>query len=215
MEHHSLVPEYHLVHLTHHLSRRHVPSSHQKNQNQLNQGKTPHEKTRTKPWRTETEPPSLLNDEMFVRARETIKDVDLIGDLNKTVELSFDVSDSKSSESDSASESDALSEASDAEVLVKNQEEGVHKIELEAFGKSMKLVLRRQEGLLKKDGLKMWNVLRNESQPHGVDYEEMKSVSLILLFVAFVCRLLTSRLACHWNRASIRTDNDKRLFYKR
>lgn len=174
VEHHTLVPEYHLVHLTHHLARRHINSSHQKNQ--LPQGKTPHEKSRTKPWKTETEPPSLLNDEMFVKARETLKDVDLIGDLNNTVNISFDVSNSKSSESDSASESDALSEASDVE-LVGDQEEGVHKIELEAFGKPMKLVLKKQEGLVKKDGLKVWEVLKNDTHPHGVDYEELESVS--------------------------------------
>ncbi|XP_039745076.1 uncharacterized protein LOC120637848 isoform X1 [Pararge aegeria] len=166
VEHQSHVPIYHVVHLTHHLSRRNIPSSHSSNSNSLNPGKVPHEKI-SKQTKTFS-PPSLLNDEMFIRAKEYIKDVDLIGDLNNTVSVEFNVTNS-SEISDSASDGD------DKEHMVENQEDGVHKIELEAFGKQLKLVLKRQEGLVKKDGLRMWKVLTNDSQPHGVDYEEMKS----------------------------------------
>ncbi|KAI5638410.1 metallo-peptidase family m12B reprolysin-like domain-containing protein [Phthorimaea operculella] len=142
VDHHSQVPEYHLVHLTHHLARRNIPTSHHTNSHSPTSSKTPHEKYQKakKNWKTETSPPSLLNDEMFIKAKELIKDVDLIGDLNSTV-----------------------------------MPEDVHRIELEAFGKPLQLNLRKQEGLFKKEGLKMWRALRNESQPHGVDYEELES----------------------------------------
>lgn len=173
VEHHSQVPIYHLVHLTHHLARRHIPSSHSSNSHTLNSGKVPHEKI-SKPTKTNN-PPSLLNDEMFIKAKEYIKDVDLIGDLNNTVSVQFDVSNS-SEISDSASDGDT-------EHTVENQEDDVHKIELEAFGKQLKLVLKKQEGLVKKDGLRMWKVLTNESQPHGIDYEEMKTVSFLILSI--------------------------------
>ncbi|XP_064292754.1 A disintegrin and metalloproteinase with thrombospondin motifs like isoform X2 [Plodia interpunctella] len=167
VEHHSLVPDYHLVQLTHHLSRRNIATSHPTNSHSLNPSKIPHEKTqkeKTK-WKTETSPPSLLNDEMFVKAKEFIKDVDIIGDLNNTVSVDFGVTNS-SEVSDSES-------ASDEEHVVDGQELDVHRIDLEAFGKQMNLVLKRQEGLVKKDGVKMWRALNNVTQPHGVDYEEM------------------------------------------
>lgn len=174
VEHHSLVPEYHLVQLTHHLARRHITGTHH---NTLTQTKTkiPHEKPSKNPWKTETSPPSLLNDEMFIKAKENIKDVDIIGDLNNTVSVNFDVT--KSSES---SNSAVLS---DLERLVDGQQLDVHKIDLEAFGKQLKLVLKKQEGLLKKDGLRMWKAHQNETQPHGVDYEELISVSDFIFFI--------------------------------
>lgn len=167
VEHHSLVPDYHLVSLIHHMARRNIPSGHPSNTHSLNPGKIPHEKTASKPWKTETSPPSLLNDEMFVKAKEYIKDVDIIGDLNNTVSVQFSVSNS----------SEVSEDDSDKEHAVEDQDEDVHKIEMEAFGKKLNLVLKKQEGLFKKEGLKMWKVLTNESQPHGVDYEEMASVS--------------------------------------
>lgn len=107
---------------------------------------------------------------MFLKAKENIKDVDLVGDLNNTVPVQFSVSNS--------SESDSDSELSDREHHVEGQENDVHRMEFEAFGRQLKLVLKKQEGLVKKDGLKMWRALTNESQPHGVDYEEMISVSV-------------------------------------
>lgn len=103
---------------------------------------------------------------MFVKAKEYIKDVDIIGDLNNTVSVQFganssEVSDSASSESDD-----------------------VHRIDLEAFGQQMQLNLKKQEGLFKKEGLKMWRTMTNDSQPHGVDYEELEMVSFFcLLFI--------------------------------
>ncbi|CAG9570725.1 unnamed protein product [Danaus chrysippus] len=145
VDHHSLVPNYHLVHLTHHLERRNIATS-QSHQNSFSSGKTPHEKTKSKP-----EPPSLLNDEMFAKA-DKYKDA-IIGDLNSTISVKFN---------ETSTEVDDLGR-------------DVHNIDLEAFGRQLKLVLKKQEGLLKKDGLRMWKVLTNESQPHGVDYEEMKS----------------------------------------
>lgn len=179
VEHDTLVPEYHLVKLTHHLARRHIAGTH--HSNTITQGKTkiPHEKPSKNPWKTETSPPSLLNDEMFVNAKENIKDVDIIGDLNNTVSVNFDVSNS-SEISDSAV-------LSDLERLVEDQELGVHKIDLEAFGKQLKLVLKKQEGLLKKDGLRMWRAHQNATQPHGVDYEELISVSLQFTDFIFLC----------------------------
>lgn len=169
VEHHSNVPKYHLVHLTHHLSRRNVAASHPSNShNQMpSSGKVPHEKI-TNPA------PSLLNDQMYVKARKHIKDVDIIGDLNNTVNLQFSVSSSSDSVSDG-----------DKEHAVEDQEDDVHRIELEAFGKQLKLVLRKQEGLVKKDGLKIWRALTNESLPHGVDYEEMETVSN-LMYIFFM-----------------------------
>ncbi|XP_073962993.1 sol narae metalloprotease isoform X2 [Choristoneura fumiferana] len=147
VEHQESVPDYHLVHLTHHLARRHIPGTNA-NAFTKNEGKIPHEKHNK--YKTETSPPSLLNDEMFKAGG--LKDV--IGDLNDTVSVNFGVG---SSESDTSSE--VLSD--------------VHKIDLEAFGKQLSLVLRKQEGLVKKEGLKMWRAVTNETQPHGVDYEEM------------------------------------------
>lgn len=180
VEHHNLVPEYHLVHLTHHLSRRHIPADHAINSHTSNPGKVPHEKTqKPKPtWKTETSPPSLLNDEMFVKAKEYIKDVDIIGDLNNTVSVQFGVSNSSE-----VSDSDiSASEFGDKEHTVDGQDLDIHRIDLEAFGKQLNLVLKKQQGLLKKDGLKMWRALTNESQPHGVDYEEMTSVSNLFTY---------------------------------
>lgn len=98
--------------------------------------------------------------------------MDIIGDLNSTVSIEFGVSNS-SEESNSDSESDG-----DIEHVAEDLDPEVHKIQLEAFGKQLQLVLRKQEGLVKKDGLKMWRTLTNESEPHGVDYEEMTSVSV-------------------------------------
>lgn len=167
VDHLSHVPQYHLVHLTHHLSRRNIPTSHSSNSHSPNTGKVPHEKI-SKSTKSDN-PPSLLNDEMFVKAKENIKDVDIIGDLNNTVSVQFNVSNS-SEVNDSVS-------VGDTEHPVEDQGDDVHKIELEAFGRLLKLVLKKQEGLVKKDGLKMWRVLTNDSQPHGVDYEEMSSVS--------------------------------------
>lgn len=173
VEHHSNVPKYHLVHLTHHLSRRNIATSHSSNSHSrtTSSGKIPHEKI-SKPA------PSLLNDQMYVKAKQHIKDVDIIGDLNNTVNLQFNVS----------SSSDSVSEG-DKEHAVEDQEDDVHRIEMEAFGKQLKLVLRKQEGLVKKDGLKMWRALTNESQPHGVEYEEMQtvSVSIFFLYSMFIC----------------------------
>nr|XP_049701719.1 A disintegrin and metalloproteinase with thrombospondin motifs 16 isoform X3 [Helicoverpa armigera] len=168
VDHHTLVPPYHLVQLTHHLARRHVTPGHQTNVITPTNTKVPHEKPSKKQWKTETSPPSLLNDEMFVKAKENIKDVDIIGDLNNTVSVNFDVT-------NSSEISDSASVLSDLERLVEGQEVDVHKIDLEAFGRQLKLVLKKQEGLLKKDGLRMWKAHQNESQPHGVDYEELVS----------------------------------------
>ncbi|XP_046973286.1 uncharacterized protein LOC124539958 isoform X3 [Vanessa cardui] len=165
VDHHSNVPQYHLVHLTHHLSRRNIPTSHSSNSHSLNSGKIPHEKI-SKSTKSNSQP-SLLNDEMFIKAKNYIKDVDIIGDLNNTVSVQFNVTNS-SEVSDSVSDGDS-------EHPVEDQEEDVHKIELEAFGRLLKLVLKKQEGLVKKDGLRMWRVLTNDSQPHGVDYEEMNA----------------------------------------
>ncbi|KAL4716479.1 hypothetical protein ACJJTC_015907, partial [Scirpophaga incertulas] len=169
VEHHSLVPDYHLVTLTHHLARRNIPSGHPLNTHATNTVKVPHDKSQTKSqrkWHTETSPPSLLNDEMFIKAKENIKDVDIIGDLNNTVSLHFGLT-------NSSEISDNESSSSDKEHVVEDQEVDVHKIDLEAFGKLLNLVLRKQEGLFKKEGLKVWKATTNESQPHGVDYEEM------------------------------------------
>ncbi|XP_072948406.1 A disintegrin and metalloproteinase with thrombospondin motifs like isoform X2 [Epargyreus clarus] len=165
VEQHSHVPQYHLVQLTHHLARRNIPTGHQANSHSTNPKKIPHEKP-SKPWKTEN-PPSLLNDEMFIKAKQYIKDVDIIGDLNNTVSVHFSASNSSENISDS--------EIGDREHTVEGQEANVHKIDLEVFGKQLKLVLKKQEGLVKKDGLRLWRALSNESQPHGVDYEEMSS----------------------------------------
>ncbi|XP_026728209.1 A disintegrin and metalloproteinase with thrombospondin motifs 1 isoform X3 [Trichoplusia ni] len=166
VEHHSMVPEYHLVQLTHHLARRHVAPNHHTNSLTPGNTKIPHEKTTKHQWKTGTSPPSLLNDEMFVKAKENIKDVDIIGDLNSTVSVTFDVT-------NSSEVSDSASVLSDLERLVQGQELDVHKIDLEAFGRQLKLVLKKQEGLIKKDGLRIWKAHQNETQPHGVDYEEL------------------------------------------
>ncbi|XP_061723933.1 A disintegrin and metalloproteinase with thrombospondin motifs like isoform X1 [Cydia pomonella] len=147
VEDHSSVPQYHPVHLTHHLARRYILPT-KTNTLPGNSGKVPHEKHHI--YKTETSPPSLLNDEMFKVA--DLKDE--VEDLNSTVSVDFDV---KSSESESDSDSD------------------VHRIELEAFGKPLKLALKKQEGLVKKDGLKLFRVVGNETEPHGVDYEELSS----------------------------------------
>lgn len=148
VDHHSLVPDYHLVHLIHHLERRNIATSQTHHPNSFTSGKTPHEKSKSKP-----EPPSLLDDEMFTKV-DKYKD-DIIGDLNSSISLNFNETSGE----------------------VDDRARDVHNIDLEAFGRQLKLVLKKQEGLLKKDGLRMWRVLTNESQPHGVDYEEMKSVS--------------------------------------
>ncbi|XP_037296718.1 A disintegrin and metalloproteinase with thrombospondin motifs 16 isoform X3 [Manduca sexta] len=161
VEHHSRVPEYHLVQLTHHLSRRHIATSHSTNSHNATSSKIPHEKNFKE---KAPSPPSLLNDEMFVKVKEYIKDVDIIGDLNNTVSVRF---------GDNSSVSDSEGVLSDKVHAVEDQDLDVHKIDLEAFGRQLKLVLKRQEGLFKKDGLKVWRALKNESQPHGVDYEEM------------------------------------------
>lgn len=173
VDHHSHVPEYHLVQLTHHLARRHIDNGHPFNSHQPRQGKIPHEKTSkpTKTWKTDNNPPSLLNDEMFVKAKKYIKDVDIIGDLNNTVSVHFGVSNS-SDISDSETD-ETNGELLDLEHVDDDQDDGVHKIDLEVFGKLLKLVLKKQESLLKKNGLKMWKAMTNESQPHGVEYEEM------------------------------------------
>ncbi|XP_049879862.1 uncharacterized protein LOC126376487 isoform X2 [Pectinophora gossypiella] len=164
VDHHTLVPEYHLVHL-HHLARRNIPHSHPTNTHTNNPTKIPHEKYQKpfKSWKTETSPPSLLNDEMFVKAKEYIKDVDIIGDLNNTVSVQFGVSNSSESVSEEVNDD------------VKSELDDVHRIELEAFGRQLSLNLKKQEGLFKKDGLKVWEVMKNDSQPHGVDYEELET----------------------------------------
>lgn len=174
VEQHSHVPQYHLVQLTHHLARRNIPTGHAANSHSTNSKKIPHEKP-SKPYKTETSPPSLLNDEMFIKAKQYIKDVDIIGDLNNTVSVQFGATNSSENSSES-------SEIGDREHAVDGQEANVHKIDLEAFGKQLKLVLKKQEGLVKKDGLRLWRALSNESQPHGVDYEEMSSVSYHFFF---------------------------------
>lgn len=161
VDHHSLVPQYHIIHL-HHLSRRHIPTSH--TNNKINNEKTPHEK-HDKKWK-QNNPPSLLNDEMFLKAKQ-LKDVDIIGELNNTVNVNF-----------SANSSEVDSEFSDLEDLQDGLEKDVHKVELVAFGRHLKLTLKKQEGLLKKDGLKLWRVEGNDTMPHGVDYVEMESVSV-------------------------------------
>lgn len=163
MDHHTLVPQYHLLQITHHLSRRHIPTSH--STNKVNNEKIPYEKI-TKKWREN--PPSLLNDEMFLRAKEHIKDVDIIGELNNTVSVNFSANSSE------------VSDLSDTEHL-KDGLEDVHRMELEAFGRQLKLTLKKQDGLLKKDGLKMWRIEGNDSQPHGIDYVEMESVSVLMV----------------------------------
>lgn len=169
IEHHTMVPNYHLVQLTHHLSRRHIITNHHANAHSGNPSKIPHEKTsKENLWKTETSPPSLLNDEMFVKAKELIKDVDIIGDLNRTVSVNFQLS-------NSSDISDSGSTLSDMERLAEGQDMDVHRIDLEAFGKQLKLVLKKQEGLVKKDGLKIWKAHQNDSMPHGVDYEELVS----------------------------------------
>ncbi|RVE45693.1 hypothetical protein evm_009663, partial [Chilo suppressalis] len=173
VEHHSLVPDYHLVSLTHHLARRNIPTSHSTNSHSTNPSKIPHEKTQNRPWKKEKNLPSLLNDEMFVKAREHIKDVDIIGDLNNTVSVEFGVSNSSEVSDNVNSGSDEDQIAEDQEHVADDQEEDVHKIDLDAFGKKMNLVLKKQQGLFKKDGLKVWKAMTNESQPHGVDYEEL------------------------------------------
>ncbi|XP_059055715.1 A disintegrin and metalloproteinase with thrombospondin motifs like [Achroia grisella] len=173
VDHHSLVPQYHLVHLTHHLSRRHITTGHAANTYSPNSSKIPHEKTTNERPTKIANPPSLLNDEMFVRAKQYIKDVDIIGDLNNTVSVEFGVT--NSSEISDSEFSGSNSENGDKEHIVTDQEDGVHRIDLEAFGKQLSLVLKKQEGLFKKDGLKVWKALTNESQPHGVDYEELNS----------------------------------------
>lgn len=188
VDHHSQVPQYHLIQITHHLARRNI--------NTVQKGaKIPHEKHQ-KPWKTDLNPPSLLNDEMFIKAKENIKDVDLIGDLNNTVSVQFKVSNSSevlSSESDISERvepgvdpemsdiehpvvDNVSSDMSDLEHLVEGSED-VHRMELEAFGRMLKLNLKKQEGLVKKDGVKLWRAVENGTQPHGVDYEEMESVS--------------------------------------
>lgn len=178
VEHHSHVPEYHLVQLTHHLSRRHIGSSHPTNSHNQSQGKIPHEKNSKpykRPWKNGDNPPSLLNDEMFVKAKNYIKDVDIIGDLNNTVSVQFGVTNSSEiSDSESSENGDLLS---DLEHIYDDQDVDVHKIDLEAFGKLLNLILKKQEGLVKKEGLKMWKVMTNESEPHGIDYEQMEPVS--------------------------------------
>ncbi|KPJ04153.1 A disintegrin and metalloproteinase with thrombospondin motifs 16 [Papilio xuthus] len=169
VEHHSHVPEYHLIQLTHHLARRHIHNAHKTNIHTTNPNKVPHDKTKS--WKIEN-PPSLLNDEMFHKAKDYIKDVDIIGDLNNTVSVKFSVSNSSEISDSEGNLSDKLR---DNIHEIPDQEEDVHKIDFEAFGRQLKLVLRKQEGLLKKDGLKMWRALTNESHPHGVDYEELST----------------------------------------
>ncbi|XP_013181531.1 PREDICTED: A disintegrin and metalloproteinase with thrombospondin motifs 1 isoform X2 [Papilio xuthus] len=169
VELHSHVPEYHLIQLTHHLARRHIHNAHKTNIHTTNPNKVPHDKTKS--WKIEN-PPSLLNDEMFHKAKDYIKDVDIIGDLNNTVSVKFSVSNSSEISDSEGNLSDKLR---DNIHEIPDEEEDVHKIDFEAFGRQLKLVLRKQEGLLKKDGLKMWRALTNESHPHGVDYEELST----------------------------------------
>lgn len=55
--------------------------------------------------------------------------------------------------------------------------DGDHRIRTTAFGKLIDLNLRKTEGLFKKGGLKMWNIISNKTQPHGVQfitYQEMR-----------------------------------------
>lgn len=105
---------------------------------------------------------------MFLRAKEHIKDVDIIGELNNTVSVHFSANSSE------------VSDLSDAE-HVKDGLDDVHRMELEAFGQQLKLNLKKQDGLVKKEGLKIWKVEGNDTQPDGVDYVEMESVSVIII----------------------------------
>ncbi|KOB64792.1 A disintegrin and metalloproteinase with thrombospondin motifs like, partial [Operophtera brumata] len=155
VDHHTLVPQYHLINITHHLSRRHIPTSH--SNNKIYNEKTPHEKHEKK-WRQNQ--PSLLNDEMFLKAKQ-LEDVDIIGELNNTVSVNF-----------SANSSEVEGDLSDMENFQDDLEKDVHKVEMVAFGRHLKLTLKKQEGLLKKDGVKLWRVEGNDTLPHGVDYED-------------------------------------------
>ncbi|XP_072948350.1 A disintegrin and metalloproteinase with thrombospondin motifs like [Epargyreus clarus] len=164
VEHHTHVPQYHPVQLTHHISRRNVPIDHPANTRSRKPERSNHDAVND----LKTSQQLLKNDELFIKGKQYIKDMIQLN--NKKSEQFV-----ASSSSENIGDGSNGDEIQDKEHAVEEQETDVHKIELEAFGKQIKLVLKKQEGLVSKDGLRMWRAIRDESQPFGVAYEEINS----------------------------------------
>ncbi|XP_072948351.1 A disintegrin and metalloproteinase with thrombospondin motifs like [Epargyreus clarus] len=166
VEHHTHVPQYHPVQLTHHISRRNVPIDHPANTRSRKPERSNHHAANV--LKTVESQQSLKNDEVFIKGKQYIKDMIQLN--NKRSEQFV-----ASSPSENIGDGSNGDEIQDKEHAVDEQETDVHKIELEAFGKQMKLVLKKQEGLVSKDGLRLWRAIRDESHPLGVAYEEINS----------------------------------------
>lgn len=130
VDHHSSVPEYRLIQLNHHVSKRHVLAGHSSNVVSSFGGKSAHDKA---------------SKDDLKRANKFFAGP---GKLQDTLTVDEEL------------------------------EDGVHRIRFEAFGEPVELKLRKTEGLFKKEGLKMWTVVSNETQPHGVEFVETEMVSL-------------------------------------
>lgn len=55
-------------------------------------------------------------------------------------------------------------------------EDDIHRIRIDCFGNPIELNLKKIEGLFKNDGLNMWFVNENETQPHGVEYIKIENI---------------------------------------
>lgn len=135
VDHHSSVPEYRLIQLNHHVSKRHVLAGHSSNVLSSSiGGKSAHDKS---------------SKDDLKRVKFSNKFFGGPGKLQDTLTVDEEL------------------------------EDGVHRIRFEAFGEPVELKLRKTEGLFKKEGLKMWTVVSNETQPHGVEFVETEMVSFI------------------------------------
>lgn len=218
VDHHSLVPEYQLIQLNHHVSKRHVasPGSDKHHTgNKLSYGsdkKSAHDKLSDHEYLIKNahkfnnfnngghaRSHFVENDDfddtdiLFVGSDNvksvkdpgTVKSVDSEASVrdassDKINKVAEGISDVYKANSTSAS---AKRNLEDIEHLDENLEHGVHKIKFEAFGKPIELVLKKTEGLFKKEGLKVWTVIKNETQPHGVEFLEEVSRIMKLFFL--------------------------------
>lgn len=162
VEHHSLVPEYQLIQLNHHISKRHILAPHI-SANSVSGGskKSAHDK--------------LSKEETVFKNANKFSDLHL--KLNYRTD-DRDFSEFSGVDSDMGSGSGRAME--DTLTVDEELEDGVHRIRFQAFGAPVELKLRKTEGLFKKDGLKMWTVVGNDTQPHGVEFVETEMVSVCL-----------------------------------
>lgn len=222
VDHPSLVPEYQLIQLNHHVAKRHVASPgsdkhHTGNKVSHGSGKkSAHDKLSDHEYliknahkfnnlnqggqarahfvdRDDFDDTDILfvgsDNAKSVKDSATVKSVDSEASVNnassdKVNKVAEGISDVPKANSTSAS---AKKNLEDVEHLDENLEHGVHKIKFEAFGKPIELVLKKTEGLFKKEGLKVWTVVKNETQPHGVEFLEEVSNYFLLKFNYFDC----------------------------